>query len=108
MSAPNHWRNHGILRPVKSFKTVFFSLFETGFCTRRFGPYESAYLSRFKNRHLGRFYGIRGKNRLKRFQIENDPQKGGTIPAICVVRGPFPIIVTARKERAGALDRFIL
>ena len=51
--------------------------FEAGFYTRRFGPHESIYISRFENRDPGRFQGIKRKNRLKRFQIENDSQKGG-------------------------------
>src|SRR5881628_1891948 len=54
------------------------------FYKRRFGLYESTYLSRFEKCDLGRFRGILKKNRLKQFQIENDSQKGGTIPSKCV------------------------
>ena len=77
------------------------SCFESRFYTRRFGPNESTYTSRFENRDPGRFRGIRKKNRPKRFHIENDSEKGvpfladratdpslppsRTIPAILVV-----------------------
>jgi len=50
------------------------------FYTRRLIPNESRYIHRFENRDPDRLRGIRRKNRLKRFQIENDSQKGGTIP----------------------------
>ena len=61
----------------KSFTISPESCFESPLYTRRFGPNESAYISRFENRDLGRFHGIRRQNRLKRFQIENDSQKRG-------------------------------
>ena len=56
------------------------SVFNSGFYMRRFGPNESRYIRRFENRDLGRLYGIRRENRLKRFHIGNDSEKGGTIP----------------------------
>jgi len=55
------------------------SLLDPDFYKRRLIPYESTYIRRFENCDPGRFYGIRGKNRPKQFQIENDSQKGGTI-----------------------------
>src|SRR6266568_3727572 len=56
------------------------SRLESHFYNRRLIPYESTYISRCKNRDPDRLCGIRRKNRLKRFQIENGSQKGGTIP----------------------------
>src|SRR5881296_3681686 len=56
------------------------SCFESPFYTRRFGPNKSIYIRRFENRDPGRLHGIRRKNRPKQFQIENDSEKGGTIP----------------------------
>ncbi len=78
---PNYTRNESsqifrMNRPKSAPNRVL----RVGFYTRRFGPYESTYIRRFENRDPGRLHGIRRKNRLKRFQIENDSQKGGTIP----------------------------
>src|SRR5881397_3368197 len=47
------------------------------FYTRRFGPNEFPRFPDVKNRDPSRFHGIRRKNRLKRFQIENDSRKRG-------------------------------
>src|SRR5881628_3570948 len=66
------------------------SRFETGFYTRRLVPYESTYISRFEKRDPSRFRGIRWKNRLKRFQVENGSQKGGTIPGRSRHKPPLP------------------
>ncbi len=66
------------------------SCFEPGFYNRRLMPYESTYIRRFKNRDSSRLYGITGKIRLKRFHIENDPQKGGTIPGRSRHKPPLP------------------
>jgi len=51
------------------------------FYNRRFGPYESTYISRSEKRDLGRFRGILKKNRPKTVQTENDSQKGVPFPA---------------------------
>src|SRR5712692_6506919 len=63
-------------RPLSALNRVL----RADFYKRRFGPYESTYISRFEKCDLGRLRGILKKNRLKQFQIENDSQKGGTIP----------------------------
>ena len=74
---PNYTRSESsqifrINRPESALNRVL----RAHFYTRRFGPHESTYIRRFENRDLSRLYGIRRKNRPKRFQIENDSQKG--------------------------------
>ncbi len=66
------------------------SRFETGFYNRRLIPNESTYNRRFENHDPDRLCGIRRKNRPKQFQIENDPQKGGTIPGRSRDKPPLP------------------
>src|SRR5881397_796967 len=79
------------------------SCFESRFYTRRFGPNESTYTSRFENRDPGRFRGIRRKNRPKRFQIENESQKGGTIPGRSRHKPPLPTVLSVQLERVQEL-----
>src|SRR5881296_649159 len=76
------------------------SRFEAGFYRRRLIPYESTYIRRFENRGLSRFRGIRKKNRPKRFQIENDSQKGGTIPGRSRHRPLLGFLASDTPERA--------
>ena len=75
-------------RPLSALNHVL----RAHFYTRRFGPNESGYLSRFENRDPSRFQRIRKKNRPERFQIENDSQKGGTIPGRSCHKPALPML----------------
>src|SRR6266568_4367025 len=88
-------RNETNLVSNCTFKSPRISLesrFESSFYTRRLGPHESRYFRRFENRDLGRLHGIRRKNRPKRFRIENDSRKGGTIPGRSCHRPATPVL----------------